>query len=151
MENVGAGIVELEELMADVHSREQRSRNMSRIRSKNTRPELVVRSLVHRLGYRFRLHRADLPGRPDLVLARHGKVILVHGCFWHCHSCRYGAVKPAENAEFWAAKRGGNVERDRRNEEQLRELGWEVLVVWECWTRDRELLEARVAGFLEAK
>lgn len=137
--------------MTDVHSREQRSRNMSRIRSKDTRPELVVRQLVHRLGYRFRLHRTDLPGRPDLVLSRHGKVIMVHGCFWHCHSCRYGAVKPEQNAEFWAVKRGGNVERDRRNQDLLVGLGWEVLVVWECWTRRPEELEEKVVAFLESK
>jgi DNA mismatch endonuclease (patch repair protein) len=124
---------------------------MSRIRSKDTRPELVVRQLVHRLGYRFRLHRTDLPGRPDLVLSRHGKVIMVHGCFWHCHSCRYGAVKPEQNAEFWAVKRGGNVERDRRNQDLLVGLGWEVLVVWECWTRRPEELEEKVVAFLESK
>ena len=137
--------------MADVHSREQRTRNMSSIRSKNTRPELIVRKLVHRLGYRYRLHRADLPGKPDLVLTRHGKVILVHGCFWHCHACRYGSVKPEQNAEFWASKRGGNVERDRRNQNLLEDLGWEVLVVWECWTRQPGELEEKVVAFLESK
>ena len=137
--------------MADVHSREQRTRNMSSIRSKDTRPELVVRKLVHRLGYRYRLHRADLPGKPDLVLTRHGKVILVHGCFWHCHACRYGSVKPEQNAEFWASKRGGNVERDRRNQNLLEDLGWEVLVVWECWTRQPGELEEKVVAFLESK
>jgi DNA mismatch endonuclease (patch repair protein) len=137
--------------MTDVHTPEQRSRNMSRIRSKDTRPEIAVRRLVHRLGYRFRLHQSDLPGRPDLVLKRHGRVIFVHGCFWHCHNCRYGLVKPSANAEFWEAKRAGNVERDRRNRQQLEQLGWNVLVVWECCTRNPAQLEQQVLAFLEAK
>lgn len=137
--------------MTDVHTPEQRSRNMSRIRSKNTRPEVVVRSLVHRLGYRFRLHTTDLPGRPDLVLRRHNRVIFVHGCFWHCHNCRYGSVKPAANAEFWETKRAGNVARDQRNRELLQEMGWHVLVVWECCTRNPEQLKEQVAAFLEEK
>jgi DNA mismatch endonuclease (patch repair protein) len=124
---------------------------MSRIRSKNTRPEVVVRSLVHRLGYRFRLHQTDLPGRPDLVLRRHNRVIFVHGCFWHCHNCRYGSVKPAANAEFWENKRAGNVARDQRNRELLQEMGWHVLVVWECCTRNPEQLEEQVVAFLEEK
>jgi DNA mismatch endonuclease (patch repair protein) len=124
---------------------------MSRIRSKNTRPEVVVRSLVHRLGYRFRLHQTDLPGRPDLVLRRHNRVIFVHGCFWHCHNCRYGSVKPAANAEFWETKRAGNVARDQRNRELLQEMGWHVLVVWECCTRNPEQLKEQVVAFLEEK
>ncbi|MFM7059080.1 MAG: very short patch repair endonuclease [Planctomycetota bacterium] len=137
--------------MTDVHSPSQRSRNMARIRSKDTRPEIAVRRLVHRLGYRFRLHQTDLPGRPDLVLKRHGRVIFVHGCFWHCHNCRYGAVTPATNSEFWEAKRAANVARDRRNRRRLKDLGWNVLVVWECGTRDPEALEKQVVAFLESK
>lgn len=137
--------------MTDVHTPEQRSRNMSRIRSRDTRPEILVRRLVHRLGYRFRLHQARLPGRPDLVLPRHGRVIFVHGCFWHCHNCRYGSVKPAANAEFWEKKRAGNVDRDQRNQRLLKELGWDVLVVWECSTRDPEQLEKHILAFLEIK
>ena len=124
--------------MPDVHTPEQRSRNMSRIRSGNTRPELIVRSLVHRLGARFRLHVRTLPGKPDLVLPGRRKVIFVHGCFWHCHNCRYGRVKPATNAEFWRQKRQQNQDRDRRQRKALREDGWQVLVVWECWTRQPE-------------
>ncbi len=132
----------------DVHTKDQRSYNMSRIRSKNTKPELIVRSLVHCMGYRFRLHRSDLPGKPDLVLPRHHKIILVHGCFWHMHNCRYGRVKPKTRAEFWQTKRQGNVERDKKNIKKLRKLGWKVLVIWECQTRKPELLSAKLERFL---
>jgi DNA mismatch endonuclease (patch repair protein) len=128
--------------MTDVHNPEQRSFNMSRIASKNTKPELIVRSTVHRMGFRFRLHSRGLPGKPDLVLPIHRKVIFVHGCFWHCHRCRFGKVTPATNSEFWRKKRADNVARDRRNRQQLKAAGWSVLVVWECWTRnpDQDLL-----------
>src|SRR4051794_10639527 len=115
--------------MADVHTREQRRRNMAAIRSKNTKPELRVRSALHALGYRFRLHRKDLPGNPDIVLPRYRTVLLVHGCFWHCHDCAYGKVKPATRADFWDRKRTGNVERDRRNAAKLVGLGWKVVTV----------------------
>jgi len=136
--------------MTDVHSPEQRSFNMSRIRSRDTKPEMIVRSLVHQMGYRFRLHRRDLPGTPDLVLPKHGKVIFVHGCFWHMHRCRYGQVKPRKNAAFWAAKRQANVERDRKALRRLRSDEWRVLVVWECWTRDPEIkLIPRLTQFLD--
>ena len=124
--------------MVDVHSPKQRSFNMSRIQGKDTKPELIVRSLVHQMGYRFRLHRKDLPGKPDLVLPRHGKIIFVHGCFWHMHRCRYGRVQPKTNADFWQAKRTANVERDRRNLRMLRRAGWQTLIIWECWTRETE-------------
>ncbi len=133
--------------MTDVHSKQQRSFNMSRIRGKDTKPELIVRSLVHQMGFRFRLHRKDLPGKPDIVLPRHQKVIFVHGCFWHMHRCRYGRVVPKTNAEFWQKKRCSNVERDRRNQRSLRQSGWHVLVIWECWTRD---INAKVIPRLEA-
>lgn len=126
--------------MTDVHTRAQRSYNMSRIRSKDTKPEMIVRSLVHQMGFRFRLHRKDLPGKPDLVLPRHHKVIFVHGCFWHMHRCRYGKVTPKTNAQFWQDKREGNVARDRRHRRQLRSDGWDVLTIWECWTKDPETL-----------
>ena len=114
--------------MADVHTKEQRSFNMSRIRNKDTRPEILVRSIVHRLGYRYALHRKDLPGKPDIVLTRHRKIIFIHGCFWHMHKCRYGRVKPATNADFWQTKREGNVARDKRNLRKLRKDSWKVLV-----------------------
>ncbi|MFK7817872.1 MAG: very short patch repair endonuclease [Planctomycetaceae bacterium] len=134
--------------MADVHSKQTRSFNMSRIRGKDTKPELIVRSLVHRMGYRFRLHVKDLPGKPDLVLPRHDRIIFVHGCYWHMHRCRYGRVVPKTNTEFWQNKRLGNVERDRRNLRRLRRDGWRVMVVWECWTRDEPKLIARLQKFL---
>ncbi len=135
--------------MTDVHSPEGRSFNMSRIRSRDTKPELIVRSLVHQLGFRFRLHRKDLPGKPDLVLPAHRKIIFVHGCFWHMHRCRYGKVVPKTNAEFWQTKRRGNVLRDRANQRMLRKLDWEVLVVWECWTKNiNEQLLPALQSFL---
>lgn len=132
----------------DIHTKEQRSFNMSRIRGKDTKPEMVVRSMVHRMGYRYALHRKVLPGKPDMVLTRHHKIIFIHGCFWHMHRCRYGKVKPATNVNFWLKKREGNVARDKKNLRKLRKDGWKVLVVWECWTRDILKLEARLRAFL---
>jgi len=137
--------------MVDVHNRETRSYNMSQIKCKNTRPEMIIRSLVHRMGYRYALHRKDLPGKPDLVLVSHRKIIFVHGCFWHMHRCRYGRVKPSTNVKFWQNKREGNRERDRRNIRKLRQQGWKVLVIWECQTKKPEELAGRILGFLEEK
>lgn len=135
--------------MIDVLTPEQRKLNMSRIRNKDTRPEMVIRSLVHRMGYRYRLHVKNLPGKPDLVLSSHRKIIFVHGCFWHVHKCKYGSVKPQTNAEFWQNKRMGNVERDRRNLSLLKKDGWKVLVVWECQIRKLRMLEEKISRFLE--
>src|ERR1051326_5649633 len=112
--------------MVDVLTPAQRSFNMSRIRSRNTRPELLVRSIVRRLGYRYRLHKKDLPGKPDVVLVRHRKVINVHGCFFHMHTCKYGQVSPSTNTEFWKTKRLGNVTRDSRQSAELRRAGWKL-------------------------
>src|SRR6267142_5188092 len=134
--------------MADVLTRAQRSFNMSRIRSRDTRPEMIVRSIVHRFGYRYRLHKKDLPGKPDVVLVRHRKIINVHGCFFHMHKCRYGRVIPVTNAMFWKTKRLSNVERDRRNLRALRREGWSVLTVWECETRNKVRLAKRIAKFM---
>ena len=134
--------------MVDVHTKEQRSYNMSRIRNKDTTPEIIVRSTVHRLGYRYALHRKDLPGHPDLVLTRHHKIIFVHGCFWHMHRCRYGRVVPKTNKKFWKIKREGNVDRDIRNLRKLRREGWKVLVVWECQIRNSERLIDKLKKFL---
>ncbi len=134
--------------MTDVLTREQRHRNMSAIRGAHTKPEMIVRSLAHRLGYRFRLHRRDLPGKPDLVFPAQRKVIFVHGCFWHMHDCKYGRVTPATNAEFWRNKRMSNVERDGRHLKSLRQDGWRVLVVWECETREPEKLAKKLDRFL---
>jgi DNA mismatch endonuclease, patch repair protein len=118
--------------MVDIHTKEVRRRNMAAVGSRNTAPELKVRSLLHRLGFRFRLHRKDLPGSPDIVLPRHRTVIFVHGCFWHSHDCKHGRQAPEEHHEFWAKKRRDTTERDARACEALRALGWKVITIWEC-------------------
>lgn len=134
--------------MVDRIGKEHRSWNMSRIRGKNTSPELLVRSLLHRLGYRFRLHRRDLPGKPDIILPKHKAVVFVHGCFWHRHSrCKY-AYTPKSNLEFWRDKFHGNVQRDRVTARRLRKLGWRVIVVWECQTADAKELAERLTRAL---
>jgi len=121
---------------------------MSRIRGKDTQPELRVRSALHRLGYRFRLNRRDLPGKPDIVLPRHQIVIFVHGCFWHRHpGCRF-AYTPKSRVEFWQTKFQRNVERHCEVEEELQTLGWRVLVVWECETEVDDRLLERLAELL---
>ena len=135
--------------MPDVLTTQQRSYNMSRIRNRDTKPEMAVRSIVHRLGFRYRLHKHDLPGKPDIVLTRHRKIIDVRGCFFHMHRCKYGSVVPASNTEFWRTKRLSNVERDSRNLKVLKKAGWSVLIVWECRTRDKTRLERRLRKFLE--
>ena len=118
--------------MADVHSPETRSYNMSRIRGKNTKPEEFVRKYLFAQGLRYRKNDARLPGKPDIVLPKYKTVIFVNGCFWHAHEgCRY-FVWPKNNAEFWKKKIGGNIERDSKNQRLLTELGWKVIVVWEC-------------------
>ena len=111
---------------------------------------MTVRRLVHGLGHRYRLHRKDLPGKPDLVFGPRRKVIFVNGCFWHGHDCARGARQPVENADYWKAKIGRNIERDLANAAALQAAGWQVMVVWECETkvRDREALEARLDRFL---
>lgn len=138
--------------MTDVHTPEQRSRNMAAIKGSDTKPEMRVRSLLHSLGYRFRLHRNDLPGRPDIVLSKYRTVIFVHGCFWHCHYCRWGSVVPKTRPEFWAEKRRGTTERDARNVAALKVAGWNVLVIWECESRSagelRELLLSKLPAIL---
>lgn len=133
----------------DVHSKAVRSFNMSRIRSTNTKPELLVRSLVHRLGYRFRLHRSDLPGKPDLVFVTKRKVIFVHGCFWHFHRCKRGQVRPKSNFEFWQTKRTGNKIRDARICRKLKATGWQVLTIWQCELRNEEKLIQKLSRFLQ--
>ena len=127
--------------MTDRISEEHRSWNMSKIRSKDTIPELTVRKLLHRMGYRFRLHRKDLPGNPDIVLPKYRTVVFVHGCFWHRHEgCRY-AYTPKSNVDFWKAKFEKNIERDNYVKSKLEAEGWKVVVVWECETRDVMSLE----------
>ncbi|WP_083242791.1 DNA mismatch endonuclease Vsr [Sinorhizobium sp. RAC02] len=117
--------------MADKFSKEKRSDVMSRIDSKNTAPELYVRSSLHRCGFRFRLHSRELPGKPDIVLRKFQTVVFVHGCFWHGHDCSRGRP-PTSNQQFWDAKLKNNVDRDARNINLLRERGWAVFVVWQC-------------------
>jgi DNA mismatch endonuclease, patch repair protein len=109
---------------------------------------MIVRRIAHRLGYRYRLHVRNLPGRPDLVFPRLRKIINVHGCYWHLHACRWGNVVPRTNSAFWRIKRMGNVTRDRRNNQALCKLGWRVLTVWECQLTDREQVANRIAAFL---
>ncbi|MGW8289213.1 MAG: very short patch repair endonuclease [Candidatus Bathyarchaeia archaeon] len=135
--------------MADVHTPEQRSRNMTAIRSKNTKPELIVRKVAHSLGFRYRLHRKDLPGKPDLVFPRRKKVIFVNGCYWHLHTCKYGKVQPQTNANFWQMKRESNVARDKKNTTSLKRIGWEVLTIWECETKDILNLKEKLNSFLK--
>lgn len=130
---------------------EHRSWNMSRILSGNTKPERLVRSLLHRMGYRFRLHRNDLPGRPDIVLPGRRTVVLVHGCYWHRHpGCRL-AYTPKSNLAFWQAKFQENVNRDQRQINQLRELGWEVITVWECETKEPDTLAERLRNEMPSR
>ena len=136
--------------MADVMSKAARRRVMQAVKGRDTKPELVVRSLVHRMGYRFRLHRRDLPGTPDLVFPRLKAVIFVHGCFWHRHSCVNGRRVPETRRHFWLTKFAGNRQRDQRNVARLRRAGWRVLVVWECQLRRHGRGEEAVKRFLAA-
>src|SRR5712671_1881981 len=135
--------------MADVLTPKQRSRNMAAIRGKNTKPEMFVRSMTHRMGFRYVLHHRSLPGKPDLVFPARKKIIFVHGCFWHVHTCRFGKVIPKTNRQFWKVKRKGNVARDRRNIQALKRMGWKVFVIWECKTHDSETLGIRIFRFLK--
>jgi len=123
---------------------------MSRIRGKNTSPELIVRRLLHGLGYRYRLHRKDLPGTPDIAFPGRRKVVMVHGCFWHRHlGCRY-AYEPKSRKDFWARKFERNVKRDREARRALMDNGWEVMVVWECEIKDRDALARHLTDFIDA-
>ena len=134
----------------DILTPEQRSERMSRVRGRDTKPEMLVRRLAHGMGYRYRLHRRDLPGSPDLVFPSRMKVIFVHGCFWHRHldpECKLARL-PKSKLDFWGPKLETNRERDERNLVLLAELGWDVLVIWECQTNNREQLQARIREFL---
>lgn len=134
--------------MVDTVDKETRSRIMSRVRGKDTAPEMTVRRLVFSLGYRYRLHDKRLPGTPDLVFAGRKKIIFVHGCFWHRHDGCPLARIPKSNTAFWAQKLEANSERDARNLAALRELGWRVLVVWECDLWEWRALTSRLKAFL---
>jgi DNA mismatch endonuclease (patch repair protein) len=127
----------------DMYTKKRRSEIMSRITSRDTRPELRVRSVLHRMGYRFRLHKEELPGKPDIVLPKWRVVVLVHGCFWHGHDCCEGHV-PKSNAAYWAPKLERNRRRDAENAEKLRQLGWTRIVIWECQTYSLRKIEQRL-------
>jgi DNA mismatch endonuclease (patch repair protein) len=138
------------ELLMDTLTPEQRSERMSRVRNRDTKPELLVRRLVHGMGYRYRLHRRELPGKPDLVFPARRKVIFVHGCFWHRHpdpTCSLARL-PKSKLDFWGTKLETNRKRDESNLALLAELGWKILEVWECQTKNREDLQTRVREFL---
>lgn len=134
--------------MTDRFDREKRSEIMSHIKGKDTKPEKLVRSLLHRMGYRFRLHVDSLTGKPDIVLPRHKKVIFVNGCFWHGHKNCKRASRPQSNAEFWNQKIESNIARDRKNRKELQLQGWSVLVIWQCETKNLTALRNRLAGFM---
>lgn len=134
--------------MADKLTPEARSVLMARVKNKDTKPETIVRQTAHGLGFRFRLHGKDLPGRPDLVFRGRRKVIFVHGCFWHRHDCARATV-PSTNVAFWVDKFAKNVARDRSVLDALHQMRWSTLIIWECETRNREELAQRLTGFLQ--
>ena len=134
--------------MTDVFSKKKRSWIMGRVKGRDTKPEILVRSIVHRMGYRFRIHRRELPGNPDIVLPRHRKVIFVHGCFWHGHRRCPRSERPSSNKSFWNTKLDKNVERDERLRRVLRRMGWKVFVVWECETRAPDKVLRKLGRFL---
>ncbi|MDM9645559.1 DNA mismatch endonuclease Vsr [Rhizobium sp. S163] len=136
--------------MVDTLGKAARSERMSRIRAKDTGPEMAVRRLIHGMGYRYRLHKKKLPGRPDIVFGKRRKIIFVHGCFWHRHSdsaCKLSRA-PKSRLEFWMPKLEGNVARDAGNEEALRSMGWDILVIWECQLKDEASLKLEIESFL---
>ena len=134
----------------DKLSPEKRSWLMSLVKSKDTKPEMIVRRIVYRLGFRYRLHETKLPGSPDLVFAGRQSVIFVHGCFWHQHEGCRRARRPETRAAYWAGKLDGNIERDGRNRNQLKGLGWRVLTIWECQLQDPQRVSRRISKFLIA-
>lgn len=135
----------------DVFSKDNRSRIMSRIGGKNTKPELIVRSMLHRMGFRFRLHRPDLPGKPDIVLPKYGAVVFVNGCFWHGHQGCPRSKMPETNSEFWQDKIEKNIRRDAENIKALQGLGWRVIVVWQCEVRNSSNLKEKLENLLLEK
>lgn len=122
---------------------------MSRVKSKDTTPEMIVRKQAFAMGYRYRLHKKDLPGKPDLVFAGRKKIIFVHGCFWHQHQGCPGSKRPASNTEYWSKKLDGNIARDEKNRELLIRMGWDVLIIWECQTRNRQTVRNLIREFLD--
>ena len=134
--------------MADVFSPEQRSRVMRQVKSQDTSTEMTIRRMVWRMGFRYRLHRKDLPGAPDLVFVGKRKIIFVHGCFWHGHDCTRGDRIPKSNRDYWLTKIGKNRARDRGYQTALQEAGWKVMIVWECELKNRETITEKLHFFL---
>lgn len=134
----------------DTLTRCERSKQMALVRSKDTQPELIVRKIARSCGYRFRLNVPDLPGKPDLVFPKRNKAIFVHGCFWHGHNCRRGRNRPQSNTGYWRSKLLRNKGRDQENRRLLRQMGWKLLVVWECQLGNLERLRSRIKKFIEA-
>lgn len=124
---------------------------MRAIKGRDTAPEKTIRSFVHKMGYRFRICRSDLPGKPDLVLPRLHAAIFVHGCFWHGHSCKRGSLAPQTNATFWKEKIGGNKVRDKKQARALRQRGWRVMTIWQCQIKNEKLLSSRLRRFLHSQ
>lgn len=134
--------------MTDHLSKKKRSWNMSRIRSKNTKPEIIVRSLLHRMGYRFSLHRKDLPGKPDIVLTKYKTVVFVHGCFWHRHKGCKRCTTPSTNQRYWIPKLERNIVKDKFNQKLLKKNGWFPIIVWECEIKNLGNLSKKVSKLL---
>ena len=143
-----SGVTLTPEVDVDTRTPEQRRRIMQAVKSKNTTPELSVRRLLHRMGYRYRLHREDLPGKPDIAFLSRRRAIFVHGCFWHGHGCRRGRP-PKSRPDYWLPKLRANIARDRAKVEQLEVIGWRVLTVWQCELSDLDTLTARIRRFLD--
>jgi DNA mismatch endonuclease, patch repair protein len=135
-------------LMVDTLTPSRRSWLMSQVRQKDTKPEMVVRRLIHSMGFRYRLHGKELPGRPDLVFSKSKRVIFVHGCYWHRHDCKKASM-PSSNVEYWKKKFAENVARDNKVLSELASLGWASMVVWECETRDADALALSLSAFLQ--
>lgn len=136
--------------MSDVFSKEKRSWIMSRITGRDTKPEIIVRKMIHSLGFRFRLHVRTLPGNPDIVLPRHRKIIFVHGCFWHGHENCKRSRRPSTNRGFWDKKISGNIERDKTIIAELNEFGWNALIIWQCEIKNQKKLSELLKGYLFA-
>jgi len=133
----------------DVLTKKQRSYCMSRIRGKDTKPEIAVRNVLFNLGYRYRLHKKYLPGCPDIVLSKYGKIIFVNGCWWHRHNCKLGTRSPKSRLKYWVPKLIANKERHKRNVKELRNQGWKVLTIWECQIKKPETVIHKITTFMK--
>lgn len=131
----------------DVHNKKTRSYNMSKIKSKDTKPEILVRKICHQIGLRYRLHQKIYKSKPDLIFKKHKTVIFVNGCFWHSHNCKSGNVSPKTNVEFWKKKRHDTILRDMNNYKELNANGWRVVIIWECETKDIIILKKKIKNF----